>query len=87
MGFFANGTEGQIFQELYCEKCINYRKREGESTEGCPIWDLHLLFNYKQFGSKECKEMLEFLIKLEKVDTEHGEIKTNSCTMFMENKL
>ncbi len=38
MGTFSNGTEGEIYQEQYCLKCINYK------DYGCPIWDLHFLW-------------------------------------------
>ena len=36
MGSFSNGTEGEIYQEEYCYKCIH--------EDGCPIWDLHFLW-------------------------------------------
>ncbi len=40
MGYFANGTEAQIYFEMYCEHCIDWRS-ENPDEEGCPVWDAH----------------------------------------------
>ena len=40
MGYFSNGTEGDFYQEEYCEKCEH---GNGE----CPVWLLHLTYSYK----------------------------------------
>ncbi|MHC4753124.1 MAG: hypothetical protein ACYTFW_25075 [Planctomycetota bacterium] len=42
MAYFSNGTEGEIYREKYCAKCIH--------EEDCVIWDLHLLWNYDAVG-------------------------------------
>ena len=43
MGYFSNGTEGEIYQAEYCEQCIH----QGQNLmEGCAVWDLHLFYNY-----------------------------------------
>lgn len=48
MTYFPNGTSGMIFQEQHCYHCRNWREREGylDGSEGCPVWDLHLIYNY-----------------------------------------
>ena len=38
MGYFSNGTEGQMYVDEYCSKCIHY--------DNCPIWAAHLIYNY-----------------------------------------
>ena len=46
MGYFSNGTEGRDYQARYCYRCVNYRDLGDGRGEGCPIWDLHQLWNY-----------------------------------------
>lgn len=45
MGYFANGTQNEIFRGLYCDHCIHDREQD------CPIILLHLMWNYEQFKS------------------------------------
>jgi hypothetical protein len=49
MGYFSNGTDGQLYQEEYCERCLfdNYEK-----GVFCPIWNLHLSHNYEECNNK-----------------------------------
>lgn len=44
MGYFSNGTEGQIYQDQYCRRCIYYGPPEGP---GCPVWGAHLFYSYE----------------------------------------
>lgn len=39
MAYFSNGTEGMIYEERYCDRCLH--------QEGCPVWDAHLLYSYR----------------------------------------
>lgn len=52
MGYFANGLEGETYQDRYCSKC----KRNGD----CPIWDAHQMFNYDDCNND--KSVLHFFI-------------------------
>ena len=45
MGYFANGTEGDVYYAKYCANC---RHDNLDQDQGCPIWGLHLLWNYDQ---------------------------------------
>ena len=54
MGYFANGTEGMIYEDKYCDHC----KRMIDGI--CPIWDLHQLHNYNECNNKD--SMLHELI-------------------------
>lgn len=45
MGYFSNGTEGQCYEEQFCEKCVHY--------EGCAVWALHLAYNYDEANKKD----------------------------------
>jgi hypothetical protein len=63
MGYFSNGTEGDYYQEAHCSKCVNWMQRDGESIEGCAVWDLHILYAYGLCNSKsKGKKMLDHLI-------------------------
>lgn len=42
MGYFSNGTEGEMYEEEYCYKCLNYNEEQG-----CQIMNLHLFWNYE----------------------------------------
>jgi hypothetical protein len=48
MAYFSNGSSGDRYMENWCERCRNFKRREDEDTEGCPIWDLHLMYNYNE---------------------------------------
>ena len=60
MGYFANGTEGEIFIARYCSKCAHYSG--DESVYGCPVWDAHLLANYDQGENDDLALVLDILI-------------------------
>lgn len=49
MGYFANGTEGERYMQEFCFKCVNWRDN-GSGSEGCPIIDLHMMWNYDAVG-------------------------------------
>jgi hypothetical protein len=46
MGYFSNGTEGEGFFELWCERCIH--NRDPDDKKQCSVWMLHLAHNYDQ---------------------------------------
>ncbi|MDR6818453.1 hypothetical protein J2X76_003630 [Neorhizobium sp. 2083] len=39
MAYFSNGTEGMMYEEKFCDRCLH--------QEGCPVWDAHLLYSYR----------------------------------------
>lgn len=67
MGYFSNGTEGQLYEAQYCDKCAH--------QDGCTVWLLHMLKNYEDCNNKESP--LHILIPR----GEKGENK--KCTMFI----
>ena len=46
MGYFPNGTAGEIYEAEYCDKCVHQNGQDGES--GCAVWLAHLLRNYDE---------------------------------------
>lgn len=49
MAYFANGTEGDMFFDQYCVRCVH--------CGGCPVWDLHLTWNYEQVMGRDDEEI------------------------------
>ena len=80
MAYFSNGTEGDMYMEKYCEKCVNWREGRGGFGEGCPVWDVHLIYNYDECNSKNNgKKILDHLIPMKK-----DGLFADECTMFLE---
>lgn len=52
MGYFPNGSAGMDYEATYCERCVNW-KDNGSGSEGCFIFDLHLLWNYDACNGKD----------------------------------
>jgi hypothetical protein len=47
MGYFSNGTEGDMYREAYCDKC------KWDKDQKCPIWFAHGLYNYKDCNNPD----------------------------------
>lgn len=79
MGYFSNGTEGELFKERYCYGCQNLKEDEEFGGDYCPILDLHLLWNYDAVGcnADQTKKMaLDHFIRRDK----NGD---QSCQMYL----
>ena len=75
MACFSNGTEGALYQEKYCYRCVNWR------NDGCPVMDVHWLFAYGEQGTKSnAEEILNILIPMHTVTTYK---EADQCSMFM----
>ena len=57
MAYFPNGTAGECYCEEYCYKCRFY-----DDEEGCPIFNIHLAYNYED--DKRIKDILNTLIPM-----------------------
>ena len=69
MAYFANGTEGELYEEEHCAHC-----RHNIEDKMCPVMMLHLVHNYN-----ECNKPDSFLHVLIPVEgSGNGE-----CTMFI----
>lgn len=76
MGYFSNGTEGDIYRARWCSSCAN----DGDDVHeiGCAVWDAHLWHNTDQFSNDKVKAILETLIPR---DDKGG---NGKCHMFRE---
>ena len=72
MGYFSNGTEGELYYEQWCAKCI-HNEPEGAY---CPVWALHMEHNYA-----ECNKPESFLHVLIPRTEDH--LGNKRCAMFI----
>ena len=75
MGYFSNGTEGMMYEERYCDRCIHQGPIDGP---GCAVMLAHNLFNYKECNKKD--SILHLLIPRSKDGW------NEQCSMFVETK-
>lgn len=78
MGYFSNGTEGEMFEARYCANCI-HRPTTPEALP-CPVWHLHMLWNYDAvgaYGDKTKRTALETFI------TRGEDGRNQQCRMFV----
>lgn len=72
MGYFPNGTSGEIFYEQHCSKCHH------DINEDCPVWLAHLMSNYDECNKpesilhllipKDCSKCNMFIPRLGKIE-------------------
>lgn len=72
MAYFSNGTEGQSYVDRYCSKCVHF------NNGACPVWDLHMLHNYRDCNNPD--SMLHVLIP-----RSADKLGNEQCTMFYAN--
>lgn len=68
MGYFSNGTEGDMYEAKWCDHCIH-------QDDPCAVWEAHLLRNYEECNKKD--SILHLLIPREGVHN-------GQCRMFKE---
>jgi len=71
MGYFSNGTEGIIYQEQYCSRCLH-----NNDKQACPVIFLHFLYNYD-----ECNNPNSFLNEL--IPRSADKLDNEQCRMFI----
>ena len=72
MGYFSNGTEGSMYEEEFCARCIHGQDEE----RGCPIMGLHLALNYE-----ECNKPQSIFHSL--IPRSKDGLSNLQCKMFM----
>ncbi len=70
MGYFSNGTEGMMYEEEWCSKCLHH--------DDCIIWTAHLARNYQECNNKD--SILHMLIPRSK-----NGIGNEKCRMFIDS--
>lgn len=75
MGYFSNGTEGEIYYEQWCARCLHDNP---DKAIHCTIWNLHLLNNYDECNKPD--SYLHALIPREGMGN-------GRCAMFVDRGL
>ena len=75
MGYFPNGTSGEMYRERYCDRCLHDRGGDGPM---CPIWTLHLERNYK-----DCNDATAILHRF--IPRSADKLDNEACVMFTED--
>jgi hypothetical protein len=71
MGYFSNGSEGAIYEETFCKRCVHFGPEEGP---GCVIWMAHLLHNYDECNKDD--SILHLLIPRKGIEN-------GKCNLFL----
>jgi len=71
MGYFANGTCGDLYETCWCSRCVH--------QGGCAVWLLHLAWNYEQVGDETKKAALDSFIPRQGIENAQ-------CQMFYEKE-
>ena len=77
MGYFANGSEGDFYEEQFCNHCFH---GESDNYEVCPVLEMHMLWNYDAVGKNKDTEkavVLNNFIPL------RGDNFNDICSMFV----
>jgi hypothetical protein len=90
VGYFANGTEGEMFEQQWCSRCVHSDWRPGKEfgdadNPPCPVWLAHSLHSYHLCNSPDDpgKQILDMLIPIKLVTAKDGiEVPVNECAMF-----
>lgn len=87
MEYFPNGSAGDDYMESYCFKCVNWKDDGDGRGEGCPIQDLHMLWNYEACNGKKAPEDSAKHAKFESLEhfiphTKNG-LGCEQCKMFI----
>jgi hypothetical protein len=61
MGYFPNGTSGDIYEHEFCSKCVHQENKDGR---GCAVMMAHMLHNYKECNNED--SILHLLIPRDK---------------------
>lgn len=73
MGYFANGSEGEAYQAKWCRRCVH------DADGSCPVFDLHVLYNYGQSKKPSTASALAMFIPREAGGN-------GQCVMFWEKR-
>lgn len=88
MGYFSNGTEGRMFEDAWCSRCVHSDVKPGAEigvTPPCPVWFAHELYAYELCNKEEHpgKVILEILMPHDVKPAGDGYgIGVNECKMF-----
>jgi len=62
MAYFSNSSEGESFKKSYCYSCVHWNDKDDGLDFGCPVMDVHILFNSGHLDNQLIKRILNILI-------------------------
>jgi len=71
MGYFSNGSEGELYYEDFCSRCIH------DKDQSCPVWGAHLMYNYQECNNAD--SILHMLIP-----RSPDRLSNEQCLLFIE---
>jgi hypothetical protein len=77
MGYFSNGTEGDMYEAQWCARCVH--TADGNS---CAVIYLHMLYNYDQ-GDKDPREVAITAILGMLIPRSKDGVYNERCAMFV----
>lgn len=78
MGYFSNGSDGADYQDRYCNRCIHDIKQD------CPVWMLHLAFNYEQLRQQPNQQGPTRQILSALIPERKDHLGNEQCKLFVE---
>lgn len=86
MGYFSNGSEGAIYEETFCARCVHYDAEPG-MDQPCPIWMMHLLWAYELCNEDPEEHPGKMMLDSFIPRREEGGLNGNGrCTMFVQDE-
>lgn len=79
MAYFPNGTSGEIWRGENCAHCLH-----DDIDGGCPIENVHLIFNYDQHGQGEKGEAIKTILDL--LIPRTADCSAGPCPMLLHRK-
>jgi|6_EtaG_2_1085325.scaffolds.fasta_scaffold03149_2 hypothetical protein len=73
MGYFSNGTEGQLYEARYCSRC------DCQSVEPCAVLNAHFIAA-TQVGWADDMSPMRMILDMLIPQNRHGQ--NGECTMF-----
>jgi hypothetical protein len=55
-----------VYQEKYCDRCVNWKDLGDGRGFGCPIWDMHQVLNYDRVKTPMIAHVLDSFIPMDK---------------------
>lgn len=78
MAYFSNGHEGDYYEEKYCRRCVHGWHDSPPGAPMCPVWRLHMIWNYDAVGQNADETKATALNTLWPTEGVHN----GPCSMF-----
>ena len=76
MGYFSNGTEGEMYEAHYCSRCKHgeWVRDDTGRVPLCAVWEAHMMHNYEECNKED--SILHVLIP-------RIGVRNEQCRMFL----